>query len=72
MTTILNDNYPNGSSVSMDMDKEAGELFVFHFKAEGKGCDTRKWPLDSYHMNVAIAHYDECCSFELQSLNDAA
>lgn len=68
MTTIIKDDFRNGASVSMDMDKEAEELFVFHFKAEGKGCDILKYPLDSYHMPIAWATYERCCNYEVESL----
>ncbi|UOL48866.1 hypothetical protein [Pseudomonas phage Astolliot] len=70
MTTIIQDNFSNGASVSLDMDKDAGELFVFHFQAEGKGCITRKYPLDSYHMHVAMATYDAACTVEMAALAD--
>ena len=33
---IIEDNFTSGAQVSMQMDKEAGELFVFHCPA-GQG-----------------------------------
>lgn len=70
MTTIIQDNFSNGASVNLDMDKDAGELFVFHFHADDKGCTTRKYPLDSYHMHVAMATYDAACTLEMKALAD--
>lgn len=63
MTTIIRDDFTSGAQVSMDMHKEAGELFVFHCPA-GQGCKVNKWPLDSYHMPIAMAHYEQCCELE--------
>lgn len=76
MTTIINDTFNNGSSVSMDVDKDGGELFVFHFQSTGEGESnnvvTKKWPLDSYHLPIAMAYYEQCCATELQRLNTEA
>jgi len=47
----------------MEMDKDEGELFVFHCPA-GQGCNVSKWPLDSFHLPIAMAHYEECCELE--------
>ena len=63
MTTIIKDTFTSGAQVSMEMDKDEGELFVFHCPA-GQGCKVSKWPLDSYHMPIAMAHYTECCAAE--------
>ncbi|WP_010226244.1 hypothetical protein [Pseudomonas donghuensis] len=63
MTTIIEDRFASGAQVSMEMDKDAGELFVFHCPA-GQGCKVSKWPLDSHHMLIAMAHYEECCELE--------
>ena len=60
---IIEDDFTSGAQVSMQMDKEAGELFVFHCPA-GQGCKVSKWPLDSYHMPIAVAHYEQCCELE--------
>lgn len=60
---IIEDDFTSGAQVSMQMDKEAGELFVFHCPS-GQGCKVSKWPLDSYHMPIAMAHYAECCELE--------
>lgn len=68
MTTIIQDNFSNGASVALDMDKDAGELFLFHFQAEGKGVITRKYPLDSYHMTVAIEAYNAACDIEVANI----
>jgi len=63
MTTIIEDSFTSGARVSMEMDKDAEELFVFHCPA-GQGCIVSKWPLDSHHMPIAMAHYEECCVLE--------
>lgn len=63
MTTIIKDTFATGSAVSMEMDKDAGELFVFHCPA-GQGCNVSKWPLDSYHMLSAVEYYNKCCELE--------
>lgn len=60
---IIEDDFTSGAQVSMQMDKEAGELFVFHCPA-GQGCKVSKWPLDSFHMPIAVAHYEQCCELE--------
>nr|WP_244998608.1 hypothetical protein [Pseudomonas viridiflava] len=60
---IIEDDFTSGAKVSMQMDKEARELFVFHCPS-GQGCKVSKWPLDSYHMPIALAHYTECCELE--------
>ncbi len=60
---IIEDDFKSGAQVSMQMDKEAGELFVFHCPA-GQGCKVSKWPLDSFHMPIAVAHYEQCCELE--------
>lgn len=60
---IIEDDFKSGAKVSMQMHKEANELFVFHCPA-GQGCKVCKWPLDSYHMPIAIAHYTACCELE--------
>ncbi|MNJ39875.1 hypothetical protein D3C77_347570 [compost metagenome] len=41
MTTIIEDRFASGAQVSMEMDKDAGELFVFHCPA-GQGCIVSK------------------------------
>lgn len=66
MTTIIEDRFASGAQVSMAMRKEAGELFVFHCPA-GQGCKVRKWPLDSYHMPIAMSHYQQCCEAEREA-----
>jgi len=63
MTTIIEDRFPNGAQLSMAMHKEAGELFVFYCPA-GQGCKVRRWPLDSYHMPIAVRHYEDCLALE--------
>lgn len=60
---IIKDEFTSGAQVSMEMDKDASELFVFYSPA-GQGCKVYKWPLDSYHMPIAMAHYAECCERE--------
>lgn len=60
---IIEDDFTSGAQVSMQMDKEAGELFVFHCPA-GQGCKVSKWPLGSYHMPIAMTHYEQCCELE--------
>ena len=60
---IIKDEFTGGARVSMEMDKGAAELFVFYCPA-GQGCKVSKWPLDSYHMPIAMAHYAECCEME--------
>ncbi|MCV4285059.1 hypothetical protein [Pseudomonas capsici] len=60
---IIEDKFTGGAQVSMQMDKEASELFVFYCPA-GQGCKVNKWPLDSYHMSIAVAHYEQCCELE--------
>jgi len=65
MTTIIKDTFTTGAQVSMEMIKEADELFVFHCPA-GQGCKVSKYPLDSYHMPIALAHYQQCCELETQ------
>ena len=42
---IIKDEFAGGAQVSMEMDKIAGELFVFYCPA-GQGCKVSKWPLD--------------------------
>lgn len=71
MTTIIKDIFTTGAKVSMEMDKEAGELFVFHCPAD-QGCNVSKWPLDSYHMPIAMAHYTQCCELETENLKEFA
>lgn len=71
MTTIIKDTFKTGAAVSMEMDKDAGELFVFHCPA-GQGCKVSKWPLDSYHMSIAMDHYTRCCELEVQCAEEAA
>ncbi|MDG9886321.1 hypothetical protein N7650_26200 [Pseudomonas sp. GD04058] len=63
MTTIIQDRFDSGAQVSLEMDKNEGELFVFHCPA-GQGCKVSKWPLDSYHMPIAMAHYEQCLELE--------
>lgn len=63
MTTIIEDRFDSGAQVSMEMDKDAGELFVFHCPA-GQGCIVSKWPLDSYHLPIAMAHYEQSIELE--------
>ncbi|MEN5126844.1 hypothetical protein D3C76_456540 [compost metagenome] len=63
MTKIIEDRFDGGAQVSMEMDKDAGELFVFHCPA-GQGCIVSKWPLDSYHLPIAMAHYEQCIELE--------
>lgn len=63
MTTIIKDVFPSGAQVSMEMDSGERELFVFHCPA-GQGCKVSKWPLDSAHMPLAMAHYAECVELE--------
>lgn len=63
MTTIIKDSFTSGAQVSMEMDKGEDELFVFHCPA-GQGCNVSKWPLDSFHLPIAMAHYEECCELE--------
>jgi transposase len=63
MTTIIQDRFDSGAQVSLEMDKSEGELFVFHCPA-GQGCKVSKWPLDSYHMPIAMAHYEQCLELE--------
>ncbi|WP_338498200.1 hypothetical protein V5F23_09650 [Pseudomonas sp. WP18] len=60
---IIEDDFTSGAQVSMQMDKDAGELFVFHCPA-GQGCKVNKWPLDSHHMPIAVAYYEQCCELE--------
>lgn len=60
---IIEDEFTSGAQVSMQMDKDASELFVFHCPA-GQGCIVSKWTLDSYHMPIAMAHYEQCCELE--------
>ncbi|NWD74820.1 hypothetical protein HX890_11960 [Pseudomonas gingeri] len=60
---IIKDEFTSGAKVSMEMDKDAGELFVFHCPP-GQGCKVYKWPLDSYHMPIAMERYTECCEME--------
>lgn len=64
MTTIIKDTFTSGAQVSLEMGE--GELFVFHCPA-GQGCILSKWPLDSHHMPIAMAHYEECCELERAS-----
>lgn len=71
MTTIINETFPNGSSVSMDMDKDASELFVFYFHPE-LACETKKYSLNSYDMAQALAQYEMYCATEYQRMNDEA
>jgi len=66
---IIKDEFTSGAQVSMEMDKDAGELFVFHCPA-GQGCKVNKWPLDSYHMPIAMAYYTECCTIEQPEPDD--
>ena len=68
MTTIINETFPNGSSVSMDMDKDANELFVFYYHPE-LACETKKYSLNSYDMAQALAYYDDCVATEYQRMN---
>ncbi|WP_288076482.1 hypothetical protein [Pseudomonas sp.] len=63
MTTIIEERFETGAQLSLQMDREAGELFVFHCPA-GQGCKVSKWPLDSYHMRIALDHYEQCCELE--------
>lgn len=63
MTTIIEDRFDSGARVSLEMDKNEGELFVFYCPA-GQGCKVSKWPLDSYHMPIAMAHYEQCLEQE--------
>lgn len=60
---IIEDDFKSGAKVSMQMRKEANELFVFYCPA-GQGCKVSKWPLDSYHMPIALDHYEQCCALE--------
>ena len=55
----------------MEMDGDAGELFVFHCPA-GQGCIVSKWPLDSHHMPIALAHYQQCFELEAECSKDSA
>ena len=71
MTTIITDAFSTGATVSMEMDAGAGELFVFHCPA-GQGCIVSKWPLDSYHMPIAMDHYTRCCDLEVKCADEAA
>lgn len=65
MTTIIKDDFKNGSSVSLDMDKDAEELFVFHFNNNGKDCKVYKYDLNSHDMTVAMSRYELCCESEI-------
>lgn len=70
MTTIIKDEFSNGATVEMAMEKEAQELFVFHFKGEGKGCDTSRYPLNSYYMAIAWSTYQDCCEAEKKIIRE--
>lgn len=71
MTTIISESFPNGASVSMDMDRDANELFVFYFQKVGEAfnVETKKYVLNSYDMGQALAHYEACVATEYQLLN---
>lgn len=71
MTTIINETFPNGASVSLDMDKEANELYVHYFHPEF-ACETKKYTLNSLDMADALAYYDQCVATEYQRMNDEA
>lgn len=73
MTTIISETFPNGASVSLDMDKDANELFVFYYQkgdAVQFNVTTKKYTLNSYDMATALAYYDECVATEYQLMND--
>jgi hypothetical protein len=71
MTTIIQDRFDSGAQVSLEMDKNEGELFVFHCPA-GQGCKVSKWPLDSYHMPIAMAHYEQCLELERTAFEETS
>lgn len=65
MPTILKDKFSNNSEVCMDMCDD--ELFVFVWvKGEYKGVS--KWPQDSYHLPLAMAHYQREVDLILQMM----
>lgn len=54
---LFKDNFNNGASLSMEVDNSEQELYVFDCPA-GQGCNVSKWPLDPYHMAIALDHYN--------------
>lgn len=63
MTRLFSDEFDTGASVSMEVDADNRELYVFHCPA-GQGCIVNKWPLDSTHMAIALAKYEHFCGLE--------